>query len=133
MSGDHPIVLFDGVCNFCNSLVNFAIRHDKKSKLRFATLQSLTGQQLKAQYGLGEETDSGVMIKNGKAYKYSDAAIQIARHLDWPAKMIYALKIFPGFIRQPVYRWIARNRYKWFGKKEECMVPTKEIRDRFIG
>lgn len=132
MTGRHPIVLFDGICNYCNSWVNFAIKHDKKAKLRFAPLQSETGLQLRRQYGLGDKIDSVIVIDNGKAYTYSDAALRIASHLDWPAKAIAALKIFPGFLRQPVYKWIAKNRYKWFGKKEECMVPAKNIRDRFI-
>jgi predicted DCC family thiol-disulfide oxidoreductase YuxK len=132
MKNDHPIVLFDGVCNYCNSWVNFAIKHDKKGRLRFTPLQSATGQQLKQQYGLRTDTDSVILIDNGEVSVYSDAALGIAGYLDWPAKIIYALKIFPGFLRQPVYKWIAKNRYKWFGKKEECMIPTKDIRDRFI-
>lgn len=132
MKQDHPVVLFDGVCNYCNSWVNFAIRNDKKARLRFATLQSATGQQLKEKYGVTPETDSVILIDNEKAYTYSNAALRIAKYLQWPAKAIYALTIIPAFIRQPVYKWIARNRYKWFGRKEECMVPSPEIKSRFL-
>ncbi|RYG32442.1 MAG: DUF393 domain-containing protein [Chitinophagaceae bacterium] len=129
---DHPIILFDGVCNYCNSWVNFAIRNDKKAVLRFAPLQSSIGQRLIKKYDVSPELDTGVMIDKGKTYIYSDAALHMARYLKWPAKILSVLIIFPGFIRHPVYKWIARNRYKWFGKKETCMVPTAEVRDRFL-
>lgn len=132
MIENSPIVLFDGVCNYCNSWVNYAIRHDKKAKLKFAALQSEVGQKLREQYGLGSSIESVLLIDKGKIYKYSDAALEIARQLDWPAKAVYALKIFPSFLRTPVYKWIARNRYKWFGKKEECMIPTPDVRSRFL-
>lgn len=132
MTQDHPVVLFDGVCNYCNSWVNFAIRNDREARLRFATLQSATGQELKAKYGVAPGTDSVILIDNEKAYTYSNAALRIAKYLRWPAKAIYALLIIPAFIREPVYKWIARNRYKWFGKKEECMVPSPEIKSRFL-
>ncbi len=132
MTTDHPIVLFDGVCNYCNSWVNYAIRHDKKSDLRFAALQSDIGQELRKQYGLDSSIESVLLINKGKVYKYSDAALEIAKRLDWPARAIYALKIFPRFLRTPVYKWIARNRYKWFGKKDVCMIPTPEIKSRFL-
>ncbi len=113
-------------------MVNFAIRNDKKSVLRFAPLQTKTGTALKEKYKIVPETDSVLLIENGKAYTYSDAAIRIAKHLSWPAKSLYGLIIVPKFIRQPFYKWIAKNRYKWFGKKEECMVPTQNIRARFL-
>jgi predicted DCC family thiol-disulfide oxidoreductase YuxK len=132
MENHHPIVLFDGICNYCNSWVNFAIRHDRKSVLRFTPLQSETGMQLRQQYGLGDEIDSVVLIDKGKVYKYADAALGVAKYLDWPAKMLYGLMIFPRFIRQPFYKWIGKNRYKWFGKKETCMIPTADIKSRFL-
>lgn len=132
MTQDHPVVLFDGVCNYCNSWVNFAIRNDREARLRFATLQSARGQELKAKYGVAPRADSVILIDNEKAYTYSNAALRIAKYLRWPAKAIYALLIVPAFIREPVYKWIARNRYKWFGKKEECMVPSPEIKSRFL-
>ncbi len=129
---DERIVLFDGVCNYCNAMVNFAIRRDKKGILKFAPLQSDAGKRLKEEYTIGAGIESVIFIDNGKAYTYSDAAIRIARYLQWPAKAFYGFIIVPKFIRQPFYKWIARNRYKWFGKKEECMVPAPNIRTRFL-
>jgi predicted DCC family thiol-disulfide oxidoreductase YuxK len=129
---DHPILLFDGVCNYCNSWVNFAIRNDKKSVLRFTPLQSMAGQRLKEEYNISPETDSVIMIDHGRTYLYSDAALRMAKYLRWPAKALYALIIFPRFIREFIYKLIAKNRYKWFGKKETCMIPSPEVKNRFL-
>ncbi len=129
---DDKIVLFDGVCNYCNSMVNFAIRYDKKAVLKFSPLQSASGISLKEKYNISSDIDSVIFLDQGKVYTYSDAAIKIAGYLQWPAKALYAFHIVPNFLRQPIYKWIARNRYKWFGKKETCMIPTKEVRDRFL-
>lgn len=126
-------MLFDGVCNFCNRMVNFAIRNDPKAKLRFAPLQSAAGQALKEQYGVSPDADTIVFIENGKSYTYARAAIRVCRYLRWPARMLYMFVVVPRFISQPVYKWIARNRYKWFGKKDTCMIPTPEVRSRFLG
>jgi predicted DCC family thiol-disulfide oxidoreductase YuxK len=132
VNNEYPVVLFDGVCNYCNAMVNFAIRNDSGEQLKFSPLQSLKGQQLKSQFNIPAETDSVIFIDNNKVYTYADAALRICKYLDWPAKALFAFIIFPKFIRQPIYKWIAKNRYKWFGKKEECMIPTKEIRSRFL-
>ncbi len=132
MNSTHPIVLFDGVCNFCNGMVNFAIRNDRKAKLKFTPLQSDTAQQLKSQFNIPPSTDSVILVENGKVYTYARAAIRITKYLDWPVRMMYAFIIIPPFICQPFYKWVARNRYKWFGKKESCMIPTPEFRERFI-
>ncbi len=129
---DQKIILFDGVCNYCNAMVNLAIRTDKKAAIKFATLQSETGRHLKSKYDIPPEIDSVIFIENGKVHTYSDAAIRTARYFRWPAKMIYGLIIIPKFIREPIYKWIAKNRYKWFGKREECMVPTQDARERFL-
>ncbi|MEP6514266.1 MAG: thiol-disulfide oxidoreductase DCC family protein [Parafilimonas sp.] len=127
-----PLVLFDGVCNYCNAMVNFSIRHDKKSKLHFAPLQSDIGKQLKKQYVIPDEVDSVVLIENNKAYTYASAALRISKYLDWPAKALYALNIFPAFISNTIYKWIAKNRYKWFGKKDSCMMPAPDVKARFL-
>ena len=129
---NHKIVLFDGVCNFCNRMVNFAIRNDKKAKLKFAPLQSSAGEELSRKYHIPPTTDTVIFIANGKVYTFASAAIRICKYLDWPARLLYAFIIIPSFISQPFYKWIARNRYKWFGKKNECMVPTPEVRERFL-
>lgn len=128
----NPIVLFDGICNYCNSMVNFAIRNDRKGRLRFAPLQSGAGRKLLQQYQVPPEIDSVVFIENDRAFYYSDAALRIARHLQGPARLLYCFIVVPRFIREPIYKWIARNRYKWFGKKDSCMIPTPEVRNRFL-
>ena len=132
MNIDNPVILFDGVCNYCNAMVKFAIRNDKKAKLKFAPLQSTIGGELRNQYKIPAEIDSVILIENRKVHTYSDAALRICKWLDWPAKALYAFMIIPKFIRQPFYKWIAKNRYKWFGKKETCMVPTIDVRGRFL-
>ena len=131
-AAEHPIVLFDGVCNFCNRMVNFAIRHDRKGRLRFAPLQSAAGTQLRDEYGVAPSADTIVLIEKGKAFTYARAAIRVCRHLDWPAKTLYAFVIVPGFISQPFYKWFAKRRYRWFGKRDSCMVPGPALRDRFL-
>jgi predicted DCC family thiol-disulfide oxidoreductase YuxK len=130
---DHPIILFDGVCNFCNSAVNFTIKRDKQYKIRFAALQSEAGRQLAQQYGLPvDDMRSFLFVENGKLYKRSTAALKVCRHLSglWP--LCYGLIIVPAFIRNGIYDWIAKNRYKWFGERQECMIPTPEVRARFL-
>ena len=129
---DERIVLFDGICNYCNAMINFAIRNDKKAILKFAPLQSEAGKRLKEEYKITPGVDSVIFIENGKVYSHSVAAIRIARYLRWPAKALYGFIVVPKFIRQPIYKWIARNRYKWFGKKEACMIPTHDVRVRFL-
>jgi predicted DCC family thiol-disulfide oxidoreductase YuxK len=130
---DRSIILFDGVCNFCNSAVNFTLKRNSKADIVFAPLQSATGQQLLEQYHLpANSMESFVFIEKDKAYMRSTAALHVCRHLRglWP--LCYGFIIVPVFIRDGIYNWIAKNRYKWFGKKESCMIPTPEIKARFI-
>jgi predicted DCC family thiol-disulfide oxidoreductase YuxK len=130
---DKPIVLFDGVCNLCSSAVQFVIRHDKKNSFLFASLQSEMGQQLLSQYNFPlDELNSFILIENNKAYTRSTGALRVVKKLKglWP--LLYGFIIVPGFIRDAVYNWIGKNRYKWFGKKEECMIPTPELKARFL-
>lgn len=127
----NPLILFDGVCNFCNAIVNFLIRNDKKGKLKFVPLQSPAGVSLKKQYNISDKIDSVILIDKGNIYTHA-AAIKIYKYLDWPAKALYVFNIFPLFITNKVYKWVAANRYKWFGKKEQCMVPDAEVRSRFL-
>ena len=128
-----PIILFDGVCNFCNNAVNFTIKRDKKATIKFTALQSEAGRQLVQQYGLPEDDlRSFLFIENGKVYNRSTAALRVCRYLTglWP--VCYGLIIVPPFIRNGIYDLIARNRYKWFGERPECMIPTADIRARFL-
>ena len=130
---DQPIVLFDGVCNLCNSAVQFIIKHDKKNTFRFAALQSDTGQKLLAQYNFPKnELNSFILIENNQAYDRSTGALRVVKNFKglWP--MLYGFIILPKFIRDGIYNWVGKNRYKWFGKKEECMIPTPELKARFL-
>ncbi len=130
---DHPVVLFDGVCNFCNGMINFIISQDKKGVLRFAPLQSNAGKRLIESYGIpAEKFESFILIYKGKALKTSSAALTLFNQLPWYWKWMQIFWIVPPFVRNGVYKLIARNRYKWFGKNESCMVPTAEMRERFM-
>ena len=133
MNSTYPIVLFDGVCNFCNYWVNFAIKRDKKKKLRFTPLQGETAKRLLPQYNISSTSLSSVIFIDGnKIYTQSSAAIRICKYLDGGWKLFYGLMIIPKFFRDWLYTVIARNRYKWFGKKDVCMIPTPEMRTRFL-
>ncbi len=127
------IILFDGVCNFCNRSVQYVARHDPDSYFKFAWLQSETGKQLLNQYGLTEnDLDTFVLIENSKAFTRSTAALKVAKKLKGAIRLLYGFIIVPLFIRDMIYRIIAKKRYKWFGKNEACVVPTALLKDRFI-
>jgi len=129
----HPIILFDGICNFCNAMVNFIISQDKKNVFLFAALQSVPGKQLLEQCKIDWKTDdSFVVIENGKAYKKSNAALVLYNNLPWYWKWSQIFWIVPRFIRDAVYDLVARNRHKWFGKKDQCMIPTPQIKAKFL-
>jgi predicted DCC family thiol-disulfide oxidoreductase YuxK len=128
-----PIVLFDGVCNFCNAMVNFIISQDKKNVFLFAPLQSEPVKKLLEQHKIDwKANDSFVIIENGTAHQKANAALKLYNKLPWYWKWSQLFWIFTKFIRDWVYNVIAKNRYKWFGKKDECMIPTKEVRQRFL-
>lgn len=127
------IILFDGVCNFCNSTVNFVIKRNTKSNILFAPMQMEAGQKLLIQNHLPlDDLQSFIFIEDGIVYKQSTGAIKVCKHLRglWPMCIVF--KIIPTFLRDAIYNWIARNRYKWFGKKEVCMIPTDEVKARFL-
>jgi predicted DCC family thiol-disulfide oxidoreductase YuxK len=126
-----PVVLFDGICNLCNASVKWLIKRDKKAKLRFAPLQSDFGRQsLRAHPG--QLPDSVVLIDQGKVYTRSAAALRIAGHLGFPWSLLRVFGILPRGLRDAMYGWVAKNRYKWFGKQDACMVPTPALRARFV-
>jgi predicted DCC family thiol-disulfide oxidoreductase YuxK len=130
---DEKVILFDGVCNFCNYWMNFAIKRNSKKNLKFTTLQGETAKQLLPQYNINPTSLSSVIfIDKGKAYTQSSASLRICKYMDGGWKLFYGFIIVPKFIRDVIYNWIARNRYKWFGKKDSCMVPTQELRERFL-
>jgi predicted DCC family thiol-disulfide oxidoreductase YuxK len=132
ISTDKGIILFDGVCNYCNTMVNFSLKRDKKNFLLFAPLQSDAGLALREKYGVSPSVDSFIYIEKEKAYLYSTAALKVCKHLSgaWPILAVFF--IIPPFIRDGIYKWIARNRYKWFGKKESCMIPSPAVRAKFL-
>lgn len=126
-------MLFDGVCNFCNASINFVIEHDKAGYFKFAPLQSEIGGELTAKHRIDRvETDSVILVEDGKVYTHSDAALAIARHLTGMWSWAYALRVVPRSIRDLAYKLIARNRYRLFGRRDACMMPTPEIRARFL-
>ena len=138
------IVLFDGVCNFCDASVNFVIDRDRDGYFQFAPLQSQAGEKLAREYGLRSETasaesgsdlipiDSVILIEDGAAYTHSTAALRIVRRLGLPWSLMYAFIVVPKPLRDYFYRLFAKYRYRMFGKKDECMLPTPEVRARFL-
>ncbi|MBK8303233.1 MAG: thiol-disulfide oxidoreductase DCC family protein [Chloracidobacterium sp.] len=126
------IVLFDGVCNFCNGAVNFIIRHDADKKFKFTPLQSEAGQELRAKFNIGEDIDSIILIENDKAYLHSTAGLRVARGLGGIWSLGYAFIIVPVFIRDWAYKLFAKYRYRLFGRQDACMLPTPDVRDRFL-
>ena len=129
----HKIILFDGVCNLCNTSINFVIRKDKKDCFRFAALQSEVGKEYTTKFKINStETDSIILIDQEKVYVKSTAALYIAKSLSGAYPLLFGFIIIPKFIRNWVYDFVARNRYKWYGKKESCMVPTPELKAKFL-
>jgi len=132
-STDHPVLLFDGVCNLCNGSVQFIIERDPEARFRFASLQSEEGQALLNRFeSRPADLSSVVLVQEGRLYARSEAALRVARQLSggWP--LLYALIVVPRPIRDAVYNWIARNRYRWFGKKDACMIPSPDLKARFL-
>ncbi|MGE3468048.1 MAG: thiol-disulfide oxidoreductase DCC family protein [Pyrinomonadaceae bacterium] len=126
------IVLFDGVCNFCNGAVNFIIRHDAEKNFTFAPLQSEIGQEMKTKYDIGDDIDSVVLIENDRAYMHSTAGLRIAKRLGGIWSLGYVFIIVPAFIRDRCYKLFAKYRYRMFGRQDACMLPTPDVRDRFL-
>ena len=130
---NHPVILFDGVCNLCNASVQFIIKRDKKQIFRFAALQSQFGQKVVDSFNLSDKKiDSVILLENNSVKIKSDAALRIAKQLGGIYSLLYVFIILPKFIRNSVYDFIARNRYSWFGKNESCMIPTPELKRLFI-
>ncbi len=129
----HPILLYDGVCNFCNKTVQFIIQHDKKGLIHFASLQSTFGQQKTKEAQLPtQDLKSLLFIDKGQIYSRSSGALRISKYLNGAWKLLYVFIIIPKPFRDIIYNFIAKNRYKWFGKTEECILPSPDIRSRFL-
>jgi predicted DCC family thiol-disulfide oxidoreductase YuxK len=126
------LLLYDGVCNFCDATVNFVIDHDPKARFRFVALQSDLGARLVSEYELSPEVSSSVLIEGGRAYTRSTGALRAARYLRFPWPLLAALLLVPRSVRDAAYDWFAARRYRFFGKAEVCRVPTPELRRRFL-
>jgi len=134
LPNDKKLILFDGVCNLCNTTVQYVIKHDKKDIFRFAPLQSNIGQQIIETFNIDvEKTDSILLYSKPHGLKSkSSAALLIASKLGFPINLLTIFFIIPSFISNKIYDYIAKNRYKWYGKKESCMIPTKELKAKFL-
>ncbi|MBN6889495.1 putative DCC family thiol-disulfide oxidoreductase YuxK [Cytobacillus horneckiae] len=126
------VILFDGVCNFCDRSVQFIIKRDHQAVFQFASLQSESGKKLLKKHGVPEDTDSFIFVDGEKYYDRSSAALHVFKHLPGGWKLLYGLIVLPKPIRDAFYQLIAKNRYKWFGRKESCMLPTPDERKRFL-
>ncbi len=128
-----PLLLFDGVCNLCDRSVQFVLDHEPAGSIRFASLQSDVGRETLAAYGLDtDDIDSVVFVDRGRAYIQSDAALAVAARLRAPWRWLVLGRAVPRPARDAAYGWIARNRYRWFGTRDACRVPTPQTRARFL-
>ena len=127
------VIIFDGVCNFCNGAVNFIIKRDKNNSFVFAPMQSPTAQELIAQYGIENIVgDSFILIKNGHCYLRTDAALEVTKDLAGFWYLFRAFKLLPTAFRDYFYQMIAKNRYRFFGKKSHCVLPSDEEKSKFL-
>jgi predicted DCC family thiol-disulfide oxidoreductase YuxK len=127
-----PLVLFDGPCSLCQRSIRFILRHEREPTLRFASLQSETGKKALEDYQIPPETDAMVLIEDNKALSGSEAALTLCKFLNYPWRLFYSLRQLPSFLHQPLYAWVARHRYRWFGKDETCPLPDPEQAERFL-
>lgn len=129
----HPILFFDGFCNLCTASVQFIIRHDPKRQFRFASLQSTTAKTILDQYPSATgRPDSFLLWEDGAIYSRSEAALRVAKRLSGAWPLLYGLRIVPAGVRNAIYNLVARNRYRWFGKKKDCWVPTAALQQLFL-
>ena len=130
---NQPVILFDGVCNLCNGFVQFIIQQDPSGKFKFASLQSAYAREKLAGAAINQSNlDTVVFLHDGKLYTKSTAALKIARHLGNGWSLLYPLVYLPKFFRDGIYNLIAKNRYKWFGRQESCMLPSPDLSSRFL-
>jgi predicted DCC family thiol-disulfide oxidoreductase YuxK len=133
MNEGKKIVLFDGVCNLCSSSVQFILKRDKKNQFLFGSLQGKAGQEYLKKFNLPADTfNSFMLVESDKLYTHSSGALRMLKYLGNGWQLLYAFIIVPKFIRDGVYNIIAKNRYKWFGKKEECWIPSAELKAKFL-
>ncbi|MBL6876494.1 MAG: thiol-disulfide oxidoreductase DCC family protein [Chitinophagales bacterium] len=127
------VIVFDGVCNLCNSSVQWVLKYDKNARFSFASLQGEFGQNLLKQNALDPKTfHSFILLEGDQLYTQSTAALRVAKKMSFPFFLLYPFILVPKFIRDTIYDYIANNRYKWFGKTESCMIPDPAVQQRFI-
>ena len=132
-SDDHPILVFDGVCNLCDGSIQYIIPRDPDGTLRFAPLQSDLGETVRESAGLStDDLKTVVLVDDGMAYTKSDAAIRVGEHLGGPYRLLSLGRLLPRSLRDRIYDFVADHRYDWFGKKDQCLIPDEDVSDRFI-
>lgn len=132
-SPDGPIVVFDGVCNLCSRWVGFVLAHDCPGRFRFAAMQSEAGRRLLARHGLDpQDPVSLLLVEGGAAYTDSEAIIRVLSAFGGRWRLAEGLRLVPAFVRDPLYRLVARNRYRWFGRRDACVVPSPDVAGRFL-
>jgi predicted DCC family thiol-disulfide oxidoreductase YuxK len=130
---DRPIIIFDGFCALCSGWANFVLRHDPHGRFRLASAQSPLGYALYVHYGLDpKDYETNILIEEGRAWFKSEGSIRMAEGLGWPWKLAAVFRILPRVVRDPMYEFIARNRLRFFGKRESCYLPQKQYEDRFL-
>jgi predicted DCC family thiol-disulfide oxidoreductase YuxK len=130
---DRPIIVFDAVCPLCSANVRFILRHDRRRRFRLASMQSEAGAALYRRFGIDPaDPETLILVEGGRARRDSDAVLAIWSGLGWPWRAAAAARIVPAALRDPLYRWVARNRYRWFGRRETCWLPAPELADRFL-
>jgi predicted DCC family thiol-disulfide oxidoreductase YuxK len=127
-----PLVLFDGPCTLCQRSIRFILRNEKEAVLRFASLQSESGKVALAKCAVPEDSDAMVLIQEDSVWVGSEAALNLCGYLTYPWRLLYPLRHLPTWLHQPVYKFIARHRYRWFGKDESCPLPDPEQAERFL-
>lgn len=126
------IILFDGICNLCNGSVQFILKKDPDGHFNFASLQGKVGKRLLNDYGIDENSDSFILIQDDGWYNKSNAALHVCKDMKGFLKLLYVFRFIPRPIRDAVYDVVAKNRYRWFGKRDSCMMPTPKFKDRFL-
>ena len=127
-----PVILFDGFCNVCDGFVSFVIDRDPQQYFSFASQQSVAGKAILRGLGISSQPETIIFVNQSQYYTHSTAVLMIFRHLNGLWSLLYYLRVVPPFIRDFVYRWVARNRYRWFGKRTTCRMPTPELKKRFL-
>lgn len=130
---DAPVLVFDGVCVLCSRWVHFILRHDRDARIRLAPMQSQAGRALLAEHGLDPDDPLSLLfVVDGRGYQDSDAILRVAASFGGAWRAVALLRAVPRFVRDPLYRWLARNRYRWFGRTDQCLVPSADQGARFL-